>query len=255
MQNKNNDKAPGAGNRDQRPVTPIYIKADEQMPWPSDPVFYLLSADNLYLCRNHRFFRSCVPAPRWPTELAAHGPSLRIRYPRIPQRQFETVCGFFEHAWWHHGSEAIALLACDGTGSRIEVLIPEQVASVSNSSGGAVHAIGVKYRVPRDLPEEMSIYCSLHSHADMPPYCSAVDQADDRRLPGLHIVVGNLHREPPQLHAEMVIDHQRFTVAADHVIEGYARRRADFPPHWLRRLRVVDYETYCKFEFSSEPAS
>ncbi len=253
MQNKKNHNAPSVGYQHQPLATPIYIKSGEDMPWPRDPVFYLLAADNLYLCRNHPFFRSCVPAPRWPTELASHATAVQIRYPRIPQRRFETICGFFEHAWWHHGSEAIALLACNRNGGGMHTLIPEQVASVSGGSSGAVQAIGVKYRVPRNLPDGMSIYCSLHSHADMPAYSSGVDQADDRRLPGLHIVVGTLHTEPPQLHAEMVIDQQRFTVPPERVIEGYAQRRADFPQHWNRRLRVVDYDTYCKFQFCGEP--
>ena len=62
------------------PVTPIYVKTDPRMPWPDDTFFYLMTADGLFACRNHKFFRSCVPAPRWPSELARQDTSLNVAY-------------------------------------------------------------------------------------------------------------------------------------------------------------------------------
>lgn len=231
-------------------VTPIYVKTTDAMPWPKDRVFYLLTADNLYICRNHRYFRSCVPAPYWPTELAAHKSSLRASYPKIPQQQIEQICGYFEHAWWHHGSEAIVLLAWDRAARCVKTVVPEQVASVSQGAFGAVHAIGVKYRVPGDLPAELEIFCDIHSHGDMDAYVSHVDQVDDEKSVGLHVIVGGLQWEPPQFHIESVVDGARFTVQEETVIERYQTRRSDFPDAWLAKLRVVDLETYQGTQFN-----
>jgi len=80
---------------DAKLVTPIYLKTEPDPELPADPTAYVLSSSGLYLCRHHRFFQSCVPAPRWPRELRPHSASLRLNYPKIPRAQFELVVGFF----------------------------------------------------------------------------------------------------------------------------------------------------------------
>ena len=60
-------------------MTPVYLKVSEDMPWPKkEKVFYLLSRDGLFLCRNHEFFSSSVPAPKAPSELAGHERQLKL---------------------------------------------------------------------------------------------------------------------------------------------------------------------------------
>ena len=45
---------------------PVYLKTSADMPRPSDPEFYWLTRDGPYLCRNHPFFETDVPAARGP---------------------------------------------------------------------------------------------------------------------------------------------------------------------------------------------
>ena len=75
--------------------TPVYLKMDEDAPWPEDSVFYLMTGDGVFLCRNHEFFASSVPASQPPAELATHQPFLKHRFPKIPRRLFEQAVGFF----------------------------------------------------------------------------------------------------------------------------------------------------------------
>jgi hypothetical protein len=232
-------------------LTPIFIKTEDDMPWPDEPVFYLLTRDNLYLCRNHPYFRSCVPAPRFPTELAEHATSLHARFPAIPRAALERICSFFGYMSDHFGAEAIVLLAWDASQQRVSTIVPRQVATVRRSHWRA-DPIGVKYEMPTHLSDDVTIFCDIHSHCEIAAYASATDIHDEQSFAGLHIVVGRLHQEPPDFHAEAVVDGTRFSIPLRSVCEGYHQRSSTFPETWLRRIEVVDQATYTKLQFESE---
>src|SRR5436853_153598 len=123
------------------PVTPIYLKTRDDMPWPEDEVFYVLSGDGLFLCRNHPFFRSSVPARRWPGELAGHAPALALRYPKLPRRLLEMTVGFFARIGRLHNAEAAVLLAWDRAANRPRLLVPDQTATVGTTWRGETYPI------------------------------------------------------------------------------------------------------------------
>ena len=78
-------------------VTPIYLKTENDMPWPEEKnAFYLVSKEGLFFCRNSRFFKSCVPARGGPCELANQEAFLELQYPMIPQDLVELAVGFFD---------------------------------------------------------------------------------------------------------------------------------------------------------------
>jgi hypothetical protein len=221
-------------------VTPIYLKTDANSPWPSEKVFYLLSRDGLFLCRNHEFFRSCVPAPRGPSELEDHNAGLELKYPRIPMDLFEQAVGFFHRAWKKLGGESCVLLAYNRAEKKVEIIVPEQVATVSRGFYGE-SAIGLSYQMPKNLPPDVTIFCDIHSHCDMGAYASGTDADDETHRTGLHIVVGRLHQEPPQFHAEAVADGKRFRVNTDVLLAEYRRRNTDFPVEWMDKISAEYY--------------
>jgi hypothetical protein len=220
--------------------TPIYIKTDAEAPWPSEKVFYLLTRDGLFLCRNHEYFKSCVPAPRWPSELADHKAGLHLNYPAIPIDLFQQVVGFFDRAWRKLGGESCVLLAYNRSEKKVEVIVPEQVATVSRNYWGET-AIGLNYQMPKDLPSDVTIFCDIHSHCDMAAYASGTDEHDETHRTGLHIVVGKLQHEPCQFHAEAVADGKRFRVNTDVLLAGYRARDYNFPKEWLDRVSAEYY--------------
>ena len=214
------------------------------MPWPDDDVFFLETGDGLFLCRNHEFFTSSVPAPNPPCELAAHRAFMKVKYPRIPQSLMELAVGFFYRVYKQHGSEAGLLLAWNRKRERMRLVCPQQEATVSRGWTG-VYPIGLFYEIP-DLGDDLLIG-DLHSHADESAYASHTDKTDEQdRGSAIHVVVGKLSAIDADgqidLHVDGVVDGTRFNVPPGMVIEGCGRPRQDVPRHWIKRVKITTYD-------------
>ena len=226
--------------------TPLYLKLSHDMPWPEEEkVFYLLTGDGCFLCRNHAFFRSSVPAPRLPVELAPHAPHVKLSYPKLPQRDFERIAGFFDVIGRRHGAEAAVLLAWNTETQTVETLVPPQISIVGSSWNAEPYPIELHYQVPK-LPAHLLTIGDIHSHVDGAAYASHTDRHDETHRPGLHIVVGRIRDEPPQFHIEAVVDGARFEVdSVFSVVQGYKRRRAhEVPQSWIDRVTVMTWSEY-----------
>lgn len=223
---------------DERFFTPIYLKTGADTPWPTDEVFYLLTGQGLMLCRNHPFFASCVPARHGPAELAAHEPFLQLRYPTVPRDLLEQAVGFFAWAAREHGSEAAVLLAWDRAEQAVRLIVPDQVGTVTRSWWGRPYPVCLNYETPATLPPNWSVMGDIHSHVDGAAYSSFTDKEDENYRAGLHVVVGRIGQEPPDFHVEATVDGVRFQVRSAHVLEGYGRRRTDWPPSWAQKLAI-----------------
>lgn len=218
-------------------VTPVYAKHLGQTHWPTDKVFFLVAGNGLFRCRNHEFFRSCTPYSGFPLEYDSQASFLHLRFPIIPRRLFELVVGFFGRIQELHNAEAIVLLAWNRKTCRYEILVPMQTAIISHSKSGRVIPESVVYEVP-EVPAESTILISIHSHADHSAYSSAADAWDERHRAGVHIVVGRVDREPPEIHIEAVVDACRFRVAPGLMLGGYMKRRTQVPSKWFDRFEV-----------------
>ncbi|OHB79507.1 MAG: hypothetical protein A2W31_08485 [Planctomycetes bacterium RBG_16_64_10] len=219
-------------------VTPIYVKTQPETAWPDDTFFYLLTANGLFLGRNHQFFRSCVPARHWPSELRRQEAFLVPTYPRMSRRTIERIVGFFSAVAARYGSEAGVLLVWDQMAKQVQVVVPEQLATVSRNQWGDVFPIGLKYTVPTDLPPTWVLIGDVHSHVDAAATPSSIDDRDETHRAGLHIIVGRLNAEPPSFHVEAVVDGTRFRLATDQVVEAYERRAPRAPQDWMDKVRV-----------------
>jgi PRTRC genetic system protein A len=220
--------------------TPIYLKLQQDAAWPKDAVFFLLSGEGLHLCRNHDLFRSSVPAPNFPAELAPHEPFLALRYPVIPRRLVERAVGFFHEVYRRWGAEAGLLLVLDDATRQLRLTCPRQVASISRGIAGTL-PLNLRYQIPPLEPGELLIG-DLHSHANEPAYASGTDRADEVNRTGLHVVVGRLgavdRGETPAFHVDAVADGMRFSVQPRMVMEQYRRPGDDYPVWWLDRVEV-----------------
>jgi PRTRC genetic system protein A len=223
-------------------ITPIYLKTSDDMPLPAgESAYLLLTGNGIWMCRNHEFFQSCAPARSWPCELARHRSSLSLNYPKIPRELLEQIVGFFGVIAENHEAEAGALLIWDKSRQRMDIHVPQQLATVERTWSGKIYPIGLHYDRPTDLGPERIIVADLHSHVFHTAYTSAVDEVDARYRAGLHIVVGCLDLEPPQFHCEFVVDGEHFPLKSPQVIEGYESRRDDFPDEWLDRVSIKTY--------------
>ncbi len=221
-------------------LTPIYLKTRPDTPWPArEKMFYLLTRDGLFLCRNHRFFRSSVPVEDYPGELARHDPFLKLNFPRVPRRLLEQVVGFFAAIGARHGAEAAALLVWNTQASAVEAIIPEQTSLVFHDAERRTWPVEVRYQMP-DLPAHLVLLGDVHSHVEGAAYASPTDQKDERHRPGLHLVVGQIHREPPEFYLDISVDASRFHIRNhEMILEGYARRRLEeVPANWIESVTV-----------------
>jgi len=218
------------------PPIPVYLKTDPAMPRPEDELYFLLTQNGAFLCRNHPFFLSDVPTTRPIRALAPHEPGVILRYPKLPAEAMETIVGFFWRVYEMHRSEAIVLLVWDMNEKRYHLLVPEQEATVW-TSGSRRSPQDVNYKVPV-LPAGQLLVGDIHSHGNMLAFTSITDAADEVHRDGIHGVVGRIEEEPPELHVELAIDGERFRVPDEQIIEGYERRRLDFPAEWLERVHI-----------------
>jgi hypothetical protein len=219
------------------PPIPLYLKTDEEMPRPSDPEFYWVTRSGTFLCRNHPFFASDVPARRPPKALAPHTAGCVVRYPRVKASTLEYVVAFFGRVYELHQSEAVVLLLWDLAGQRYKVCVPPQRATVLRTWGGGRSPWDVSYMVPV-LPAQHLLVGDLHSHGNLSAFSSGTDRADEVFRDGIHGVVGCVHREPPEFHLELAIDGHRFALEPEQVFEGYGQRRRFVPRRWLEQVTV-----------------
>ncbi len=227
--------------------TPIYLKLTDDMPWPAqESAFYLMTGNGLYMCRNTPFFRSSVPAREWPAELAKHRSSIRLNYPKVPQTLFERIIGFFALIGERHGAEAAALLVWNRESRQVEAIVPPQTATVGKGWTGRPYPIDVSYDVPPLAPNQVMIG-DIHSHVDGPAYTSKTDADDEAHRPGIHIVIGRIFTDPPEIQVEVTVDGHRFSIDDESdLIEGYDSHRADeVPAEWIEQVEVSDwYSSY-----------
>ncbi len=221
------------------PITPVLIKDRKNLTWPKDDrLFYVVGRDGLYICRNHEFFQSCVPARSGPSELEAQRTFLKAEFPLIPQALFERVVGFFDRIAELHSSEAAVMLVWDRAEHRVRIVVPKQTATVTRGWQGRQYAVGVDYTPPAGLPTHYVPFGDVHCHVYQAAYASHTDKEDETHAAGLHIVIGKIDLEPPDLHAEAVVDGVRFSLDADQLLEGYGRRDTDVPQDWIDRVHV-----------------
>jgi hypothetical protein len=223
----------------------LVAKDGPEIAWPEgERLFYLVAREGLFICRDTEFFRSCVPAPRGPSALQSQRPLLEPRFPRIPRELFEQAVGFFDRIAELHGSEAAAIWVWDRRERRVRMVVPEQTATVYRAWDGYRSPIGVHYYPPTDLPAHWIPFGDVHSHVDGAAYASGTDKHDEEHGAGLHIVVGRISHEPPEIHVEAVADGERFRLAPGDVIEDYARRDPDVPQEWIDRVEIEESRSY-----------
>lgn len=213
--------------------TPVYLKGENDAAWPKDSMFYLLTRDGLFLCRNHQWFKSCARIERGPSELGEQKSFVELNYPLIPRALVEKAIGFFHQVYKSQGWEAALLIAWNTQTQQVELFCPDQKANSAH----------VDYEFDA-LPPHLMLIGDLHSHGSWSPHASGTDEGDETHRPGLHIVVGNINREPPDLYCAAVVDGKRFEVTPVlELFEDYIQRDKNFPPEWLAKVKEKKYTT------------
>ncbi|HIQ23008.1 MAG TPA: hypothetical protein EYH34_17415 [Planctomycetes bacterium] len=168
-------------------------------------VYYLVTRNGTFLCRNHAFFASDVRAPFGPGSLAPHAEQCWVCYPTLSRTALELVVGFFDRVYRLYGGEAITLLFWDLRRQRYKLWVPDQQPTVWESASGYRTPTNVTCQAPVPPPENHLLMGDIHSHADLDAYASHQDRLDEHYRDGVHVVVGRIDEEPPQFHLEVAV--------------------------------------------------
>ena len=221
------------------PSLPIYFKTADAAARPTDPIFYWVTRCGVFLCRNSTMFASDVKVDYFPRTLALHCDQCQIDLPRLPTSALEYIVGFFSRVFDLYQSESIVLLFWEPKTKRYKLVVPDQTATVWQSSQGLRTPLDVKYEVPVNLLGRYMLLGDIHCHGDMSSYASHTDQFDELHRDGIHAVVGHIDREVPTFHVEMSIDRARFSLHFDDIFAGYRGRRRIVPNKWLEKVKVT----------------
>jgi len=212
-------------------MIPLYLKtADFQE--PRDLLYYLLASNGIFLVKNNALFRSVSAAPGI-AGLASQEPETTLNFPKLPRELMEQVYGFFEFVFRKWEGEAVALLYYSLESGEFRVGIPPQ--KIFRYRGlRHWHTEGrVEYGyLPR--PESFLKMGDIHSHPDTSAFFSRTDDYDDAE-DGLHIVMGNLHRPPPDLRVSFVAGGTRFRLVTENVVESFGKPIPP-PAEWVSQV-------------------
>lgn len=211
---------------------PVYLKTEDNAPWPQDKMFYLLTKNGLFICRNHPWFQSCALAKSGPSDLAEQKAELSLSYPVLPRALVEKAVGFFRKVYEENHWESALIIALNRQTQQLELVCPEQ-----ECSWGSVH-----YQIPA-LPHHLALIGDFHSHCDFSPNPSPTDEGDELNRPGLHLIAGYLKDPKPSFACVAVADGTRFEVKdLTIVMEKYESSDLKaVPEEWMKKITHKEY--------------
>lgn len=184
---------------------------------------FVVARDGIYLRK-----RSLLGLSQTKVERIAHLPEagefIEHALPRLPSELLGRVLGFFKAVYRERQSEAIVLLLLGSAGFALGV--PAQ----------KVNGWSLEFSVDdADIPDGHRLVGTIHSHGAMSAGASVVDEADEAKLDGLHLVFGDLDRPRPSVSAALAVDGRRFDVPPKAIAERIGRS-IDPPADWLARV-------------------
>lgn len=159
-------------------------------------------------------------------------PTIEYDLPRIPAAVSARIAGFLRDVYRKNKSEGLVLLCLDEQGAW-QPIIPRQ--EIGNG-----HAVAY-FIEPGTVPDGWRLMGTVHSHpsefSHLAPSASSIDENDERKFDGLHLVAGSLGREP-KYGAAVVVDGTRWRFTDSSVVIEPAEP-VDAPPEWIMRVKVL----------------
>jgi hypothetical protein len=187
---------------------------------------FVVARDGVYLRKQTLLGESQTKVERV-AHLPVEDEYLDYALPKVPADLMGRVVGFFRAVYRLHRTEALVLLLWEDAAFSVQV--PAQ--RVSGSS--------VKFtRTEDELPPGSRLGGPIHSHGAFGAFASAIDEADEAVLDGLHVVVGDLDLRRPSYSAAIAIDGHRFEASLKLVLER-PRRLVEPPADWLGRVKLL----------------
>jgi hypothetical protein len=212
----------------------VVLKAQPRYRRPA-ALFYEVASNGLFQVRDTRLYRAVTRVHTGVPGLLPTWEEVELRVPPLPSDLIEEVLAFFRDAWRAYGGEAMVVIFYHVSGE-FRVGVPPQTV------GGYYDASGV-FRSHHQLsygrvatPPGFERLGTIHSHADLPAYASAVDCMDEQYQDGLHAVFGELQREIPSRSASFVANQVRFKLLPDEAMEPARMPSRPARAEWMARV-------------------
>lgn len=216
---------------------PVIIKTPGHQR-PSTSLYYEVAENGLFQVRHTALYRAVTRVAGPLPGLLPEYERLQLDFPPLPTRLLQEVVAFFAEVYRRYEGEAVVVLFYRVDTREHCVGVPPQTLAGRRQFDGkwrAHHA--VRYgNVTR--PTGFLRLGTIHSHADLPAYSSAVDCADEQFEDGLHVVFGDFHRRDLSRCASFVVNGVRFPLRADDVLEPVSFQKRPARPEWMRRIQI-----------------
>jgi hypothetical protein len=216
---------------------PVYFKSDEPLPELAlNEIRYVVADNGTFLERRTEMFATCTRINRLDLDLRAQDQFCVLHCGRLPRTMHRAMLSFFEAAHGAHGGEAALVLLYHPQRRSFRWHCPVQTIEMVRSLNGWVALDTIQFDNPLELPDGFLHFGDAHLHPGS-PHPSALDIADDQD--GLHVIVGNIDKTPPDYNIDFVVDGVRFAVRPEHVFEDPCSLPFGQPPdHWMSQIRV-----------------
>ena len=216
-------------------MIPLFLKSTE-FEEPDASAYYLLAANGVFLVKKGGIFSSVTEAPL--VGLGRQRPSLRLGFPKVPRELLERMYGFFRYAYEQFDSEAVVFLYYSPEQGIFHADAPPQVVTRYRTYHGWRTAGNVEYGT-MSRPHGFLKLGDAHSHGESPAFFSPTDDRDDGE-DGLRIVMGALHRSPPEVRVSFIASGTRFRLEPHEVLEDFIEPTRP-PDEWTERIE-------CRYE-------
>lgn len=229
-------------------MIPVFLQTPE-FSEPPDPVYHLVAANGTFLVNKTALFTSVTAAHRVPG-LEPRVPSLDLYMPRVPRLIMERLYGFFRAIYEQVDGEAVAFIYHAPATGAFRIAIPPQTLYRTYAFGRWRTEKRVSYGfIPR--ADGFVKLGDAHSHCDQVAAFSCTDDRDDTQ-DGLRIVLGSLHRRPPDVGVSFVANGNRFTLSSETILEDF-RVPLTPPRAWLDRVVVRMNGRYLGYRYGASP--
>lgn len=224
--------------REERTAFPVFIKNRDFLE-PGEASYSLLAGNGTFFVKNMGLYSSSIRLDAGLPGLLNHDEGVRLRFGRVPRPLMCTILGFFRTAMRWHAGEAIVFLYYSARERSFCAKAPPQRVYRQICSCGTFTEPFVEYDTC-DRPQGFIKLGTIHSHCDFRACHSVTDQCDEKYEDGLHITVGRLLGDQPDISVSFVVNGIRFKLRAADVLDSYGNYVCTDPPaSWMSQVECV----------------
>ena len=175
---------------------------------PNDDILYIIGKEGIFLKKKVGIMESIAPVKSI-SILESVESSAKLNIPKIPAVKFAKVVELFKDVHRRYSSECTAMIHYNNKKKRYRMEVPPQV----------VTGASVDYKSDVSYPNYDTIG-TLHSHSFMGAFHSSTDKNDEEDRDGLHITIGKVGNEFPEISVEIVANGSRFKADPVDYIDG-----------------------------------